>query len=231
MPAPQFMVAILAGGAATRLDGRDKGLEPLLGRPLVAWVVDAVREMEMSFKRSLAGEITCTPADGARDAEADFASPSPSESSSLLIVANRHLDVYARHARTVADSIPGFRGPLAGIATALAHCTAPLLLTVPVDCPDPPRDLALRFLDGMHTGDADAFVAHDGEQRQPLFALYRRALATSALAAVGAGQGVWAWQTSIAARELDFADCRSHFQNLNNREQFAAYVAEHRFDA
>ena len=32
-------VAILAGGAATRLGGVDKGLMPLNGRPLIAWVV------------------------------------------------------------------------------------------------------------------------------------------------------------------------------------------------
>lgn len=31
---------ILAGGRATRLDGQDKGLLPLAGRPLAAWVLD-----------------------------------------------------------------------------------------------------------------------------------------------------------------------------------------------
>ena len=35
-------VAILAGGAATRLGGVDKGLMALNGRPLIAWVVESM---------------------------------------------------------------------------------------------------------------------------------------------------------------------------------------------
>ncbi|MEP6881903.1 MAG: molybdenum cofactor guanylyltransferase [Dokdonella sp.] len=38
----RLTVAILAGGAATRLHGVDKGLMPLNGRPLIAWVVDSL---------------------------------------------------------------------------------------------------------------------------------------------------------------------------------------------
>lgn len=38
-------VAILAGGAARRLQGRDKGLEPLLGRPLIESVLEALATM------------------------------------------------------------------------------------------------------------------------------------------------------------------------------------------
>lgn len=198
MSTPLFTVAILAGGAASRLDGRDKGLQPLQGRPLVAWVVDALREA---------------------------AAPA------LLIVANRHHGDYARYAPTIADLVPGFRGPLAGVAAALAACQTPLLLTVPVDCPDPPRELARRFTEAMRAGPANAIVAHDGERRQPLFALYRRELATSAADAAQAGQGVWAWQASIGARELDFSDRQRQFRNLNTFEDFAAYAAEHRHDA
>ncbi len=191
----QLTVAILAGGAATRLDGRDKGLEPLRDRPLVAWVIDALHGMELP---------------------------------ALLIVANRNRHEYEHYASTIADSLSGFRGPLAGVAAALAACTTPMLLTVPVDCPDPPRDLVRRFLDSMRMDEANALVAHDGERRQPLFALYSRELAASAAAAAEAGQGVWAWQASIGARELDFSDRQRQFHNLNTREEFAAYAAERR---
>jgi len=34
---------ILAGGRATRMDGQDKGLIPLAGRPMIAHVIDAIR--------------------------------------------------------------------------------------------------------------------------------------------------------------------------------------------
>jgi molybdopterin-guanine dinucleotide biosynthesis protein A len=194
--------AILAGGAATRLDGRDKGLELLAGRPLIAWVIEAIAAMQV---RANASEV--------------------------MIVANRNLEVYATHAVTIRDDADGFRGPLAGVAAALRQSRSSLLLTLPVDCPQPPSDFAESLLHEAQSSSALAWVAHDGERRQPLFALYRRELAESAAAAVASGQGVWQWQTSIGARELDFSDRRRQFRNLNTPEEVAAYAAEHRPDA
>jgi molybdopterin-guanine dinucleotide biosynthesis protein A len=193
MTTPALTVAILAGGAATRLDGRDKGLEPLAGKPMIEWVVDAcVRDV---------GE--------------------PVE---LVVVANRHLDAYARYGRVSTDAEAGFHGPLAGIASALGAATTACVLTLPVDCPDPPRDLAHRLTLALASNDASAAVAHDGERRQPLFALYRAGLADAAAAGAKAGRGVWEWQESIRALEVDFADRRRQFHNLNTPEDFAAYA-------
>jgi len=188
MSTPSITVAILAGGASTRLGGRDKGLEPLLDRPLVAWAADAWKAQDIA----------------------------------LVVVANRNIDDYERHASVIRDVAQGFRGPLAGIAAALAACTTPLLLTVPVDCPDPPSDLRERLSASLH--DSVAAVAYDGERRQPLFALYRRDAADSAANAVLTGQGVWQWQDAIGAREVDFSDQRRKFHNLNTPEDFAAYA-------
>jgi molybdopterin-guanine dinucleotide biosynthesis protein A len=39
----QVTGVILAGGRATRMGGTDKGLVPINGRPMVAWVIDALR--------------------------------------------------------------------------------------------------------------------------------------------------------------------------------------------
>ena len=208
MASPALTVAILAGGRAERLGGRDKGLEPLGGRALVEHVVDAVAAM---------------------DAGAAFA---PDEASSLpaplLIVANRHPVIYARLAPTIGDALAGFRGPLAGVAAALAACRTPWLLTVPVDCPDPPRDLARRLAGAACRTAAPAVVADDGERAQPLFALYRRTLAASAAAAAEAGRGVRHWQAALGARTVDFADRRRQFRNLNTPDEFAAHAAARR---
>jgi molybdopterin-guanine dinucleotide biosynthesis protein A len=192
--AAPLTIAILAGGAARRLHDRDKGLEPLLGRPLIAWSLEA------------ASAMACA---------------------SILIVANRHLDDYKKYGRAIRDVIPGHRGPLAGISAALATCQTPWLLTLPVDCPDPPRDLAARLLAFATETSCAAVVAHDGERRQPLFALYRRDLADAADAAAAKGQGPYGWQNAIGAHELDFADRRAQFRNLNTLEDFAAYAIEH----
>lgn len=186
-------IAILAGGAATRLGGRDKGLEPLHGEPLVAWSLRAAKAMRPA---------------------------------SLLIVANRHLGDYAALAGTIPDRLPGHRGPLAGIAAALAVCPTSWLLTLPVDCPQPPLDLAARLLSFAAENACATVVAHDGERRQPLFALYRRDLAARAAVAAAAGQGPWAWQAAIGAAELDFADRYTQFHNLNTAEDFAAHAAK-----
>ena len=188
--------AILAGGAATRLGGRDKGLEPIDGRPLVAWVIGAIAAMQADPK--------------------------------VLIVANRHHEAYARHASTISDAEPGFHGPLAGIAAALDHCETEWLLTLPVDCPAPPHTLATRLLQRGRAGGHAAVVAHDGERRQPMFAIYRRELTVAAKTALAAGHGVWRWQDAIDASELDFSDCRQQFHNLNTAADFAAHVAERR---
>lgn len=42
-PAREEVTAlVLAGGRATRMGGTDKGLVPLAGRPMIAWVLDAI---------------------------------------------------------------------------------------------------------------------------------------------------------------------------------------------
>jgi len=189
MTTPALTVAILAGGAASRLGGRDKGLELLAGKPMIEWVAGA-----------------CP-----RDAE-------------LVVVANRNLDEYARYGRVTTDAEAGFQGPLAGVASALAAATTTRVMTLPVDCPDPPADLARRLAAAFDASGASAAVAHDGERRQPLFALYRAELAEAAAVGAKAGQGVWEWQESIGAVEVDFADERRQFHNLNTPEEFAAYA-------
>ncbi len=42
-PRDDVTAVVLAGGRATRMGGTDKGLIDLAGRPMVAWVVDALR--------------------------------------------------------------------------------------------------------------------------------------------------------------------------------------------
>jgi len=180
----EITAAILAGGAGTRLGRRDKGLELLAGKPLVAHVVDALR----------------------------------GQTGSLLNCANRNPERYAEFAPVCADAAPGFRGPLAGILTALTACSTQWLLTVPVDCPRPPADLARRLWSAI--GAASAAVADVDARREPLFALYRRELADSAQAALQRDLPVWRWQDEIGAVVVDFSDAGAGFVNLNTPEDF-----------
>jgi len=180
--------AILAGGAGLRLHGRDKGLELLAGKPLIAHVLDALR----------------------------------GQANTLLICANRSLDRYAEIAPVCSDATATYGGPLAGISAALASCETAWLLTVPVDCPQPPPDLSQRL--HAHLGTARASVAR-GASREPLFSLYRREMAADAAAALARDEPVWRWQETIGAIEVDFPG--ETFVNLNTPDDFRRWEQQH----
>jgi len=182
-------VAVLAGGAGSRLGGRDKGLQLLGNKPLVAHVVDA-----------LSGQAA-----------------------SILICINRNDTAYAPYGVLVRDAESGFRGPLAGIAAAVHVCASTLLLTVPVDCPRPPSDLAARLHAALQARPEGVAVVHDGTRREPLFALYRREQASSVSAALRRDLPVWRWQDEIGAVEVGFADVADRFGNLNTADEFRAW--------
>ncbi len=69
---------ILAGGAARRMGGRDKGLTPFAGRPLVEWVIEALAPQVATLLLSANRNIETYAAYGfpvVRDAEAGFQGP------------------------------------------------------------------------------------------------------------------------------------------------------------
>jgi len=140
------------------------------------------------------------------------------QAESLLICVNRNPARYAEFAPVCADAMPDFRGPLAGILAALTACSTQWLLTVPVDCPRPPADLARRLWSAV--GAASAAVVDVDARREPLFALYRRELAGSAQAALQRDLPVWRWQDDMGAVAVDFSDARAGFVNLNAPEDF-----------
>lgn len=135
---------------------------------------------------------------------------------SAIVSANRNLEAYvALGFDPLADALEGFQGPLAGIARGLELATKPWLLTVPVDAWHFPVDLAQRLATALEAGDELA-VAHDGNDRQPLFALYTRALAAAAADALAHGErAVHRFQDTRALREVVFAEGAEAFPNRN----------------
>jgi molybdenum cofactor guanylyltransferase len=148
------------------------------------------------------------------------------QAGTLLICANRHHESYAAFGAVIADALAGYAGPLAGISAALAVCTTPWLLTVPIDCPEPPAELGSRLLSAAIAEGTSLAVAHDGERVQPLFAIYRRELAESCSDALVRDMPVWRWQRDAGAAVVDFSDRAASFANLNTPEEFRAW--EHR---
>ena len=81
----------------------------------------------------------------------------------------------------IADGVPDFPGPLAGILAALdwAAATRPevtYMLSAAADCPFLPRDLVARLAAARETENAELAVAASGGQSHPVIGLWKVAL-------------------------------------------------------
>lgn len=133
----------------------------------------------------------------------------------IVVIANSRAARYsALGLRCVADSRPGGLGPLAGLETGMHACDLPWVLSVPVDVPRLPTDLAGR-LHAAAVGHAGA-RACDADGIQPLIALYRRdAVLPTLSAALDSGErAVHRWQAGVDLGQHDWSPAR--FGNLNS---------------
>jgi len=192
-PRVDVTAVVLAGGRATRMEGRDKGLIDLGGQPMIGWVLEAVRPQ--------VGQV--------------------------LISANRNLDAYERFGHPVVPDLDaGFLGPLAGLATGMAHARTEFVVTVPCDSPLVAPDLVGRLYSSCVENGADIAVAHDGEWMQPVFALARTALAPDLRDWLASGERkVNRWFARHRLVEVDFSDRPDTFVNVNDPEERATLEA------
>lgn len=199
MPIPREQITglLLAGGRATRMGGADKGLQTLHNKPLASHVLERL-----------------APQTGA-----------------LLISANRNAQTYAAlgapfSATVVADTLPDFPGPLAGLLAGLRASRTPYLLSAPCDSPWLPADLAARLAAALDANQADiataATIGADGNPNlHPVFALLRVTLADDLAAFLAAGERkVRAWYARHKTVEVGFTDERA-FYNANSLQELA----------
>lgn len=83
--------------------------------------------------------------------------------------------------QVIADDVPGFPGPLAGILAALDWTAAnrpevEWVLSAAGDCPFLPRDLVARLHEGRARENAQLAVAASADQSHPVIGLWRVAL-------------------------------------------------------
>lgn len=149
--------------------------------------------------------------------------------STLAINANQNLEVYAGFGVPVwPDQLAGFEGPLAGLATGLARCATPLLVTAPCDSPFLPPDLVARLHQALTSQGADLALAETEEpgpdgapriQPQPVFALVRAAALPHLEAYLaGGGRRMDGWYTGIRVARVRFDDA-SAFRNINTLDE------------
>jgi molybdenum cofactor guanylyltransferase len=102
--------------------------------------------------------------------------------SGVILNANGDLARFADTGlRVVADSIPDFAGPLAGILAGLDWAAANVpgiadIVSVPGDCPFLPSDLVERLSAARQAAGAPLACARSGDWRHPVVGLWRVAL-------------------------------------------------------
>lgn len=136
----------------------------------------------------------------------------------IVISANRSLDQYqALGYPVVADQLPDFSGPLAGIAAGLNACQHDWALVVACDCPLFPLDLA-QILYGADPH-PPLRIVHDGVQLQPLFMLIHRQLLPSLQQALQAKQhkvGQWAHAQAVQIVPIRHPQAFINFNTLDD---------------
>jgi molybdenum cofactor guanylyltransferase len=130
----------------------------------------------------------------------------------------------------VADSVPGFVGPLAGVLAGLDwaathHPDCAYVASVATDAPFFPRDLVERLSQGLDEAHADLACAASGGRVHPVFGLWPVTLRENLRRAV-AGEGVrkvdeWTGRFNLAT--VSFADQPiDPFFNANRPEDLTA---------
>ena len=153
----------------------------------------------------------------------------------LMLNANRNLLRYQAMGVPVwPDALPDHAGPLAGFATALAHCTTPYLVTVPCDTPLFPHDLVARLARALQLAGADIATASTAGpdalgapvwRAEPVFCLLRTELRANLLRFMAeGGRKVEAW-TALHHTVLVRFDSAAAFANANTPAELLALQA------
>ncbi len=136
----------------------------------------------------------------------------------LMININRNHEAYRSYGcELVADGDSEFRGPLAGMASAMRASQTPYLVTVPCDSPLVCDDLVHRLWAARAANDAAIAVAHDGHRLQPVFALLACRLLVDLDAYLkGGGRKIDRWYDTHGYAVADCSDVAATFSNVNN---------------
>ena len=142
----------------------------------------------------------------------------------LVINANQNRDRYAAFGYpVVADVIPDFAGPLAGLHAAMAAATTPYVVTRPCDSPFLPADLVARLAIALAATPLDLAVARTFDQPHPVFSLVRTDVRPHLEAFLrGGGRKIDAWYATLRVADVRFDDEADAFRNINTAAELAA---------
>jgi len=142
----------------------------------------------------------------------------------LVINANQNRDRYASFGYpVVADVVPDFAGPLAGLHAGIAAATTPYVVTSPCDSPFLPLDLVARLAAAFDAQPIDLAVARTFDQPHPVFSLVRSDVRPHLEAFLrGGGRKIDAWYATLRVVEVGFDDEPDAFRNINTMAELEA---------
>ncbi|HEY0722067.1 MAG TPA: molybdenum cofactor guanylyltransferase MobA [Gammaproteobacteria bacterium] len=139
----------------------------------------------------------------------------------ILINANRSQERYAEFGYPlIADTLPDYPGPLAGILAALEVLESERLLAVPCDTPLLPVDLVQRLSNALDVSGAAIAIPVAGERLHASIMLMRRGVARDLRDYLLAGERkVQLWLRRQHTVHVDFSDNPGAFANLNTLDE------------
>ncbi len=188
---------LLAGGLARRMQGQDKGLMLLNGKPMASYalsvllnrvsqcVINANRNVDSYAKLSVDG------------------------------------------VQVIPDTRSGHLGPLAGLSAAIESLQTSYVLMCPCDSPFLQAGLIDALVEQCKATDADVAVAHDGERLQPVFSIVNTRVKDSLDAFLDSGERkIDRWFLDQKMVEVDARHFSNSFRNINTEEELQAAEQE-----
>lgn len=193
-------IGILAGGEGRRVNGADKGLLMVNGRPLIEYGLAALSQQ-------LPAAPVFISANRNLEQYQHYGN----------VVTDQHLLDQTAQPTTEAP----FAGPLVGIAALLEQTTSDYLLIVPCDCPRLPPNLAAELAQSLLNEPAhEIAVVHDGQRQQNAVLLINKSVLGHISRQLRHGQtAIYALLESVNTIAVDFSDWPADYWNANTVEQ------------
>ncbi|MFM2589985.1 molybdenum cofactor guanylyltransferase MobA [Vibrio sp. TBV020] len=146
-----------------------------------------------------------------------------SQTSQILINANRNLNTYEKYGQVFSDQFKQFPGPMGGIHAGLVNASTDWVGFVPCDSPLISDDIVERFCQAV-TDETEILVAHDGDHQQPVFTLYHKRVLDRLTAFLERGdRKIILLYNECNTKYVDFSDSPQCFVNLNTPEELAQF--------
>lgn len=141
----------------------------------------------------------------------------------LVISANRNIDIYQQTGvPVIADSLPDYPGPLAGILAVMESIESEWFLFSPCDTPNIPTNLVSSLWKGLGDPPLPAVWVNDGERDHPGTVLIHHSAKAALKRYLNAGERrVMQFLLSLGGRAIVLDQSLNRFTNINTLDELS----------